>query len=102
MNDVEKVEILQPKVCYEVAKVEVDDKGYNRVGTELIRFVTGNPSNLTIPRKQGIRIDSLIKVLLLNAAERVNKGDISGVSVEDIKAVKDFIIQRATTKEQSL
>jgi len=97
-GNIEYIEILNPRTSYEIAKVQVTDKGYEIVGATVIDLASGNPSKPELSRKQGVRIDSLIRLLLVNGAERTI-GDISKITTEDVKAVKDFIMKQVRSHE---
>lgn len=87
MKQLYDVEILNPKTSYEIAKVT--GKTPERVGDVVIDFATET--------KQGVLTQSLIQVLLMNAAEHLNI-DVKSITVDDIKQVKKFIVSVLKTK----
>lgn len=85
MKHKETIEILNPKVSYEVAKITNVNGVFERVGDEVI--------NLATNEKQGIAVDSLIKIVYLNAIENM-KLPMREITVDDCKAVRSFIVSK--------
>ncbi len=90
MKKVETIEILHPKTSYEVAlvkSVEVSEGVFNfeRIGDEVINFANST--------KQGITLDSLIRVLYTQALEMTGK-PMREITNDECKAVKSFIMSK--------
>lgn len=93
----DSIEILDPKTSYQLNIYEMTDEGEKVVNPTVIRFLTGDPKDITKPRNQGVLPIDLLKLLLIHIASK-NDVDISSITDKKVNKIRKLMFEAVLAK----